>query len=82
MKNAKIMLSGDQPGLFGALHGLCPAAGRELVEEPAGVRLHRVLADEQLFGDLAVAESGGDGLEDLEFPGGDAELLLGVPRSG
>src|SRR6187402_2415830 len=50
---SKIILSGDESLLFCALHRLRPAPSRELVEEPGGVSLDGVLADEQPFGDLA-----------------------------
>src|SRR5215207_4757310 len=48
----KITLSGDEPRLLGALDGLRPPPCRELAEEPRGVRLHGVLADEQPLRDL------------------------------
>ena len=35
--------------------------------------LHGVFADEELFGDFAVGEAGGDEAEDFEFAGSDAE---------
>src|SRR6476660_5039291 len=48
--------------------------------------LHRVLADEQLLGDLAVAHTGGYMLQDLQLPRRDPELLqsrgVGNERSG
>ena len=51
------------------------AAGAELVEGAAAVSLHGVLADEEGFTDLAVAEATGHELEDFEFAAGDAEPL-------
>src|SRR4051812_40436263 len=40
------------------------------------VSLDRVLGDEQLSSDLAIAESAGDQVQDLELARGDAEALL------
>lgn len=73
-------------GLLAQLHRLGTAAGSEFVEEPARVSFHRVLADKQAVGDLAVAESGGDQGENFQFTWGDAQfanpLLIGRKRSG
>src|SRR5690349_11737996 len=71
----RIILSGDQSGLLRDLNGLRATSGIELVEEPARVGLHGVLADEELFGDLAVAEPRGDESEDLMLARGDAQLF-------
>src|SRR5215216_1776525 len=62
----------DQAELLPDLHGLRPSLRRELVEQAARVSLHRVFAHEQLLGNLAVAQSGGDQLEDLELAGRDS----------
>src|SRR5207244_6768735 len=81
----KITLSGDEPGFLRALYCLCSPPRRELVEESGGVRLHRVLADEQSFGHLAIAQSGRDRFEDLELSRRDAKLrqsrLISLERS-
>ena len=45
--SAKIILSGDEPGLFRELHRLGPAPRIQLVEDARRVRLDSVLADEQ-----------------------------------
>src|SRR5215218_8690567 len=71
----KIILSGDQSRLFGDLNSLSAAPGVELAEKPAGMRLHCVLAYEQFFGDLAIAQSGCDQREDLILAGSDAECF-------
>jgi hypothetical protein len=68
--------SGQQPELFTALNGLGTARGSELVEGAGAVGLDGVLGDEELSGDLAVAETAGDEVQDLELAGGDAEALL------
>src|SRR5947208_3015352 len=69
------MLSGDETRVFRELNRLRPPLRIQLVEQPARMGLHGVLADEELFSDLPVAQPGGDQLEDLELPGRDAELL-------
>src|SRR5437879_5130483 len=68
--------SGQQAEFFAALHGLGAARGSEFVEGAGAVGLYGVLGDEQLSGDLAVAEAAGDEGEDFELAGGDAEALL------
>jgi hypothetical protein len=67
--------SGDQALLLRDLNGLGPAPGIELVEQPAGVRLHRILAHEELFRDLAGAQTGRDVREDFVFARRNAKLL-------
>src|SRR5215510_6177063 len=42
----------NQPHLLRDLHGLSASPGAELVEEPAGVSLDRVFADEEFVGDF------------------------------
>src|SRR5512133_1760878 len=49
----------DEPELPGALNRLGAPAGAQLVEDPAQVGLHGVLAHEGPCGDLAVAEPDG-----------------------
>ena len=68
--------SGQQAEFFAALHGLRAARGSELVEGAGAMGLYGVLGDEELSGDLAIAEAAGDEGEDLELAGGDAEALL------
>src|SRR5690242_15231840 len=58
-----------------ALHGLRAAARAQLVEDAARVRLHGVLAHEDAFGNLTIAQSGRDEFEDLEFAPRDAERI-------
>src|SRR5580700_4502249 len=65
--------SRQQSGRLGDLHRLRPAARVELLEEPAGVGLDRVLADEEAGGDLAIAEALGDEDQDLELARRDPE---------
>src|SRR5215510_12712134 len=59
--------SGDQMQLLGDVHRLCAAPDVQLAEHPAGMCLHRVLADEERRGDLASALAGGNLPEDLEL---------------
>src|SRR3954466_4059795 len=70
--------SGQQPELFTALNGLGTARGSELVEGAGAVGLPRILGDEELGGDLAVAEPGGDEFKDPELGG----VVAGVLRRG
>src|SRR5687767_7288187 len=72
------ILSGDEACLLGELDRLRAPPRRKLVEQPRGMRLHRVFADEEAFPDLTVAEAGGHRLEDLELARRDAELF--TPR--
>jgi hypothetical protein len=48
---------------------LCARAEAELAEDPREMRLHGLLAQEQLPGDLAVGTSGSHELGDLALPG-------------
>lgn len=59
--------------MFAQLDGLGAAAGAQLVEGPAAVGFDGVLADEKAVGDLAVAESLSDKVEDFELARSDAE---------
>ena len=70
--------SGQQAELLAALLGLGAARGSELGEGAGAVSLHGVLGDEELSGDLAIAEATGDEVEDFELAGGDTEALLPV----
>ena len=66
--------SRNQPGGLANLHGLCTPPGTELIEQAAGMGLHGVFADEELIGDLAIAQSGGDEAENLELARRNAEF--------
>ena len=68
--------SGQEAQFFAALDGLGAAGGAELVEGAGAVGLDGVFGDEELRGDLAIAEAAGDQGEDLELAGRDAEGLL------
>src|ERR1700752_2211083 len=50
----------DQTEVACLLHGLGPPSDVHFVEQPGGVRLHRVLRDEEFLADLTVAEPLGD----------------------
>src|SRR5690349_19792992 len=83
-REAEIIPSGDEPRVPGALDGLRPAPRVELRQQPAGVRLHGVLAHVQPFGDLAGAQPRRDELQDLVLPWRDPEPLeaCGIDREG
>ena len=72
----RVTRSGQQAELLAALHGLGAARGSQLVEGAGAVGLYDVLGDEELSGDLAIAEAAGDEVEDFELAGCDAEALL------
>src|SRR5438132_8051930 len=59
--------SRNQSQLFSQLHGLGSAPGAQLVEQAAGMGLDGVFADEEFFGDLAIAQAVGNQLEDLQL---------------
>ncbi len=65
----------QQTELFAELDGLRSALGAEFVKGTAAVGLDRVLTDEELAGDLAVAHALRDEFQDLEFAAGDAEII-------
>jgi hypothetical protein len=50
-----VLPSGDQPQLLTNLHCLSSSFGTQLIEQPAGMSLHGVLAYEELFSNLAIA---------------------------
>ena len=50
----------DQAGLVGEDHRLDPVAQAELGQDPADMRLHGGLGDEQPAGDLGVGQAAGD----------------------
>src|SRR3954453_1085975 len=66
--------SRNESGALANLHSLGAALGAELVKEPAGMRLDRVLADKQAAGDFPVAESCRDQSQDLQLAGRNAKL--------
>ena len=59
-----------------ALDGLSAAGGSDLVKNASAVGLHRVLGNEKLSGDFAIAKALGDQRQNLELPRRDAERLL------
>ena len=68
----------QQAQFLAALDGLGAAGGSKLVEGAGTVCLDGVLGNEELGGDLAIAEAAGNQVEDFELSCGDAEgLLLG-----
>ena len=64
---------GIRPRVRAGLDGLHPAVDAQLVEQPAGVRLHRIFANEQGLRDLAGAHAAGNVLKDFQFPGRNAQ---------
>ena len=58
-------VSRNQASLFAQLDRLGTPLRAKFVKHPAGVCLHRVLADKQALGDFAVAEPGCDQAENL-----------------
>jgi len=65
----------DESHFFSDLYGLSAAARAEFVEETARVGFDSVFTDEEFVGDLAVAETLCDQLEDLELTFRNAEIL-------
>src|SRR5829696_351611 len=72
-QEGKIIPSADESRLLRDLHCLRSPSRIQLVEEPARMRLHRILAHREPLGDLAVAEPIGDELQDLVLAWCDAE---------
>jgi hypothetical protein len=68
--------SWQQAQFLAALHGLGSARRAELIEGAGAVGLDRVFGDEELSGNLTIAETAGDEGEGFEFAGGDADALL------
>src|SRR6476620_7916279 len=64
----------NQSQLFSHLYGLGSSSGAQLIEEPAGVGLYCVFADEELFGDLAVAQAVGNQFQNFQLARSDAEF--------
>jgi hypothetical protein len=67
----------EQAEFLAALDSLGAAAGAELVEGAAAMSLHRVLAHEEGFADLAVAQTASHELEDFQLTAGDTEAFAG-----
>ena len=63
----------NQSDLLSDLHRLSASLGAELVKETTRVGLDRVFADEEFLGDLPVAHSLSDQLQNLQFTFGDAK---------
>ena len=76
--------SWEQPELLAAEDGLGAAGGAEFIEGAGAVGFDGVFGDEEVGGDLAIAEAVGNEGEDFELAGGDAEglLLEGVGGEG
>ena len=68
--------SRQEAQFFAALDGLGATGGSKLVEGAGTVCLDGVFGNEELGGDLTIAEAAGDQGEDLELACGDAESLL------
>src|SRR2546425_8132535 len=66
--------SRNQSQLFSQLHCLGSAPGAQLVEQAAGMGLDGVFADEEFFGDLAIAQTDGNQFEYLQFAAGYAKF--------
>src|ERR1051325_2189525 len=66
--------SGDEAQFPASLHGLHAPVDLHLLEEARGVRLHRILRDEQPLADLAVTQSLRDEAEDLPFARGETDF--------
>ena len=66
----------QQGQLFAALDGLGATGSPKLLEGARTVRLDGVLGNEELRGDLAIAEAAGNEGEDFRLAIGDAEILL------
>src|SRR5437879_1594447 len=66
--------SRNQSQLFSQLHRLSSAPGAQLVEQAAGMGLDGVFADEEFFGDLAIAQAAGNQFEDFELAARNPEL--------
>ena len=71
-----------QAGLVGVADGLGAVAGAGLGEDPVDVGFHGGVADEELLGDLGVAEAGGEQGEDFGFAGGEPGGQLPVAGAG
>src|ERR1041385_6775549 len=68
----------DESHFFSDLYCLSAAPGAEFVEEAARVSLDCVFADEEFVGDLAVAETLRDQLENFQLAPRDTEIFLSL----
>jgi hypothetical protein len=68
--------SWQQTEFLATLNGLGPPRCAELAKGAGTMGLYRVLGDEELSGDLAIAEAAGDEAEDFKLAGGNADALL------
>src|SRR5947207_2083165 len=79
-------ISRNQPRGLADLCGLGASLGAELIEQAAGVGLHRVFTHEEPLGNLAIAEAGGDESQNLQFTRRDTKLahtcLVNDERAG
>src|SRR5207244_3313473 len=65
----------NQPQFLAPLDCLCSSPGAEFVEQPAGMGLDSVLANEKSFSDLAVTQTVGNQPEYFQFAFGDRQFL-------
>lgn len=56
------------------MYGLSASPGVQLLKDAGRMGLDRADGNEEFVGDFTGAESKGDELQDLQFPGGDARL--------
>jgi hypothetical protein len=68
-----------EPAAEAVRHGLRPVVDPQLAEQPAGVRLHGVLGQEQLPTDLTVALALGHPYQYLQLAGGQPDVGLALP---
>src|SRR5436190_20028243 len=73
-KTFQPILSRNQSKFFPYLHRLSSSFCAQLVKESARMRLHCVLADEELLGNLAIAHAIGNQREYFEFASGNTQL--------
>ncbi len=72
----------DQSHFFADLYGLRAAPGAEFIEEATGVSFDSVFADEEFVGDLAIAETLRDQLQDFQLASGDTEVFQSLLVEG
>src|SRR4051794_20909061 len=73
MYEPRLVRQGDELGAISSL---------QLVERSAHVRLRSRSADDEMLGDLVVAQAAGDEAHDLALPRGELVQLLGAGKSG
>ena len=71
----RVTALGQDAELLAKLNGLGAAAGTQLVEGPATVGFDSVLANEEAVGDLSIAETLSDEVENLELARGDTQSV-------